>query len=417
MDALVLVGGYATRLQPLTLRTPKSLVPIAGKPALAHLFERLKEAGAKEVVISLNEAQKKVEQCFGDGSSAGLKLTYHYEVHRKEEEKLGAIGAILEAVEEYGPPKKGLITGSDNFSYGLHFGELVKLREKNKAAAAIAFYDLANKSLVEQYGVAALDAKGRITQFQEKPRVEEAISKLASTAYYCCSEEFLTAYLPKYVEAKRKAGEKPDKLGDLFKHHIKELPMYGLPFQGVWGDANTSETYIELNKLAMNYVVPQIQSSKHGKALLAGKELVIGKDVEIHEGAVIKGPVILEEGCIVGRDAVVGPYTHLLHHAEVGARAMVSGSIVFEHTKIGAGAHLEDCLIDGYSTVGDHARVERYAIVGFETKMGMHTRVFGRSRVWPFMELGEESVVEGVLKARVSKEEEARLESSLYWKA
>lgn len=414
MDALVLVGGYATRLQPLTLRTPKSLVPVAGKPALTHLFERLKEAGAREVLVSLNPGQRKIEDCFGTGEGLGLHVKYHYEGHRKEEHKPGALAAIQEAVEEYGPPKKGLVLGGDNFVHGLNLGELVQLREAKKAAAAIAFYDLADKSLVEQYGVAALDADGRVTQFQEKPRIEEAVSKLASTAFYACSEEFFTKHLPAYVTRKKQAGEKADSLGDIFKHYARELPIYGLPFHGLWGDANSPETYIEMNKLAMNRLLPEIKSKGRG-ALLAGRELVIAKDVDIGEGAIVKGPAIIEEGCTVGKDAVVGPYTHLLHHSSVGDKAAVSGSIVFERASIGKAAHVEDSLLDGSCSIGEGARVESYSIIGYKAVVGARARVFSHSHLWPFVELGGEGVLEGVLKARLGEEEEALLASSSYW--
>jgi NDP-sugar pyrophosphorylase family protein len=415
MDALVLVGGYAKRLQPLTLRTPKALTPVAGKPVLTHLLERLREAGAKEVLVSLNPSQRKVEDLYGDGTREGLRIQYHYEAHRGEEHKPGALGAVLEAVQHYGPPRKGLVINGDNFVHGLNLGELAKLRERKKAAATIAFYELANKSLVEQYGIAALDKEGRILQFQEKPRVEEAVSQLASTGLYCWSEEFFTKHLPAYVESRKRAGQKADHMGAIFPHYLKSLPLYGLSFTGVWGDANTAETYIEMNKLAMNRLTVPAKNGHKGGGTLAGKQVAIAEDVHIEEGAVIKGPAILERGARVGRGAVVGPYTHLLHHAEVGERAQVSGSIVFEHARVGAGAHVQDALLDGKSSVGEGARLESYSIVGFESRVGARARLHGHSRLWPFVELGDESVVEGVVKAHVSPEEQERLDASRYW--
>lgn len=412
MDALVLVGGYATRLQPLTLRTPKSLVPVAGKPALTHLFEQLKAAGVKEVLVSLNNAQRKVEEYFGDGQRIGISILYHYEGHQKEEQRLGAIGSIHEAIEKFGPPKMGLVLASDNYAQGLDFAQLARVREKHKAAAAIAFYELADKALVVNYGVAALGSDGRVVKFQEKPKVEEAVSKLASTAFYSLSSEFLTEHIPAYVAHKRKAGEKPDRLGDLFNHYVDKLPIYGMPFTGMWGDANTPETYVEMNKLAMNYLT-NVQAGK-GKTQENGQQVSIHPDAKVAAGAIIRGPAILEQGAVVETGALIGPYTHLLHHARAGAHSRVVGSIVFEHADIGNGAHVENSILEGYSHVGEHARIEGYSMLGYKTKVGAHGRLLGRSRVWSFVEVGEEAVVEGTIKAPLTAHEE-QLVSSKYW--
>lgn len=407
MKAIILCGGFGRRLLPLTYRVPKVMVPIAGKPVLQHLVEICRNAGVKEIVLSLNTRQKSIEEHFGGGERLGVQLRYAYEESARDEEKLGAVGAIQHALSKAAGTQAGkggggvgsaalgdwIIIGGDNVFYGLDLKKLAEKHASSNALATLALYQLKDKKDCEQYGVVEVDSRGRITRMQEKPKLSEAVSDMACTAVYHVGEAFLREYLPKYVEEARKKEKRPDRLGDLWARYAKEVPLYGHAFEGLWGDANSPKTYVETNKQAMRFV----QGSAAGITcrIEDGNCSAISPKAQVHEDALIKGPCIIEEGCVVGRGAVVGRGTHLMKGCFVGEGALVHSSIVFEKSFIGSGARLTECIADAGSKVGSGASIEPYAVLGFKSRVGANARVLEECRVWPFVEIGDYAIVAG----------------------
>jgi NDP-sugar pyrophosphorylase family protein len=115
----------------------------------------------------------------------------------------------------------------------------------------------------------------------------------------------------------------------------------------------------------------------------------------VDRSATIREPVIIEKGAVVGKNAVVGPYVHLMGGAEVGEGATVEGSIVFDGAKICANAVVKDSLVDGNAVVGEGTHVDSYCMLGYGSKLGKNARMLGGSAVWPFVEAGDDAVVEG----------------------
>ena len=162
MKAIILAGGYATRLMPLTLRLPKLLLPVAGKPLVHYCLDMLKEAGVDEVVFSLNITQKIVQEAIGSEYN-GMSVSFIFEETQTEGEKLGAIGAMQYVAERTSVDEDCLLIGSDNFVYGLDLKDMVKEHSSRKPHATIALFDLLDEKDVEHFGVALLEGK-RITR-------------------------------------------------------------------------------------------------------------------------------------------------------------------------------------------------------------------------------------------------------------
>ncbi|NUN11106.1 NDP-sugar synthase [Candidatus Micrarchaeota archaeon] len=395
--AILLTGGYATRLFPISILRPKALLPVAGKPVIQYLIEMLKQAGITEIIIGLNTNQKNIESFFGNGNKFGVNIAYCYEETTSDSNKLGGLGAINYVIEKMKVKEECLILGGDNFVYGL---DLKKMKHDHHAS--IALYTLNNINLVEQFGIAVVDSKGKITSFQEKPRVEEAKSNLASTLIYRFSQEFVNKHLPEYVKEKKSKGEKPDKPGDLWQHYVQKIPLQGVVFQGLWGDIGTAETYIETNKLAMNLIVRDKNTSKN-KGITSGAGISIAEGAEVKPGTIIKGPVIIEEGCVIEEESIIGPYTHLMKNCKVGKKSMISGSIVFENCIIKEDVQIRDAVIDHDSIIGKHARIDDYALIGNNCELEERTRLLSRSKLWPYLKTNKESVIEGAISMNFEK--------------
>ncbi|GEM_PF-290196 len=399
MKAIILCGGFGKRLLPLTYRVPKVMVPIAGKPVLQHLIEICRNAGVHEIIISLNSMQKPIEEHFGNGGRHGVKLSYVYEDSMREQDKLGAVGAIQYALSkaavESGGQVEGdwIIMGGDNVFYGLDLKQLAQKHAASNAFATLALYRLKDKADCEQYGVVEIDGRGRITQMQEKPKLSQAVSDMACTAVYHVGEAFLREYLPKYVEEAKNSEKKPDRLGDLWARYAKEVPLYGHAFEGLWGDANSPKTYVETNKQAMRFVVGSAAGITCN--IEDGSCSAISSKAQIHPDALIKGPCIIEEGCVIEKGAVVGRGTHLMKGCVVGEGASVHASIVFEKCTIGSNARLTECVVDAGCTIGNNASIEPYAMLGFSSKVGANARVLEECRIWPFVEIGDGAIIGG----------------------
>ena len=396
LKAVLLAGGYGTRLQPLTLRLPKVMVPVAGRPVLEHLIRACATAGIEESVVSLNTNQGVIESYFGGGEKFGIKISYVYEDTMSDEDKFGAIGAIDYAVRKAGINGECIVINGDNVFYGLDLKRFMKTHCEKKGGATIAFFALSDKRDVEQYGIAQLDGHGRVMRFQEKPKLSEAVSHLASTGVYHFSESLLKEYLPAFVAKHKKEAKKPDRVGDLWQSFVEEKPIFGHTFAGMWGDTNSPKTYVECHKQAMKFLVGRPFSQKF--LCKNGDKIIIAADTKISEEAIINGPCIIGDGCVVESGATIGSGTHLMNGVRVEKNAVVNGSLIFEGAVVGQNAKVDDAIVDEKVVLGSNSRIEQYAIVGCSCKIGKNAVVANNSKVWPFVELSDGTILHGDAK-------------------
>lgn len=412
MKAVILAGGYGTRLFPLSLRIPKVMVPVAGKPGIEHLVRACRSAGIQDVVISLNMNQKVVEEYFGDGSKWGVKLTYVYEDSMSDEDKFGSIGAIEYTLRKTGIPDECLILNGDNIFYGL---DLTRMREAHGAKngmATLALYTLEKKSEVELFSAVQVDHNGQIQRFQEKPKLAEAVSNLASVGIYHVGRGFLETHIPEFIKQRKAEGRKPDSPGTMWQHFVAKVPLYGHAFTGTWGDTNTPETYIDVHKAAMKYLVGSHFDKSYN--VTDGGKAVISPDAQISPNALIKGPVVIEAGCVVEAGAIVGPATHLMKNVRIGEGAAVTGSVLFRDAEVGNAAVVSDAVLDIGAKVGHGAVVEQYSIVGYKASVGAKAKLLSGTRVWPHVEIGESTMIGGTVRLQETFFKQELRNDSLY---
>jgi NDP-sugar pyrophosphorylase family protein len=171
----VLAAGEGTRLRPLTLNLPKAMVPVAGQPLLAHTLAWLAQHGIREVAINLHHCPEAITDFFGDGSASGMRITYSY-----EDRLLGTAGAARRLASFLGDGPFLVVYG--DVLTDLDLTALLRLHHERAigepgAAATLALHRVPNPTEV---GLVGLDASGRVTRFQEKPRPEEVFTDLAN---------------------------------------------------------------------------------------------------------------------------------------------------------------------------------------------------------------------------------------------
>ncbi len=237
MKAIILAGGYAKRLWPLTKNKPKQLLSVGGRPMIEYIMEKLEaQKDIDKIIISTNE---KFEENFkewlsGYKSSKDIELVF--EPTLSEKDKLGSVGALGYLIKKKNFNEELVIIGGDNL-FEFNINDLINYH-REKRGNIVALYDLKSIQKAQNYGVAKVDEDMRIIDFLEKP--ENPPSTLVSTACYVLSPEGVKSILT-YLDK----GENPDAIGFFIKWLIKRERVFGFAFLGKWFDIGSLESLKE----------------------------------------------------------------------------------------------------------------------------------------------------------------------------
>jgi glucose-1-phosphate thymidylyltransferase len=239
VKAVILAAGYATRLYPLTLDRPKALLPVAGRPMLEHLLERLEGVeGLDEILLVTNSkfAAAFREWAAGRGGEAVRIVD---DGTTDEETKLGAIGDLDLTIRAGAIDDDLLVLAGDNlFSESLApFPAFARERE----APALGVYDVGDLEAIRRYNAIELDANDRVTFFQEKP--EQPRSTLTGIALYFYPRSAV-GLVGEYLDG----GNNPDQPGHLVEWLYRRVPVYAWRVPGRWYDIGSKETLAEADR-------------------------------------------------------------------------------------------------------------------------------------------------------------------------
>jgi mannose-1-phosphate guanylyltransferase len=296
MRAVVLVGGFGTRLRPLTYSVPKPMLPVGHRPIIEHLVRRLGDAGVDEVVLALGFKPEPFLAAFPDGECAGVPLRYAV-----EPEPLDTAGAIAFAVREAGIDDTFVVLNGDVIC-DLDLAVLVDFHRERGAEATLHLTPVPDPSA---FGVVELGDGGAVRRFVEKPPPGTALSNLINAGAYVLE--------PSVVE-RVPAGRKYSIERDVFPAIVADGRIFGLATEDYWIDTGRPDTYLQANL-----------------DLLDGtRRMTLAEPVE--PGAVID-PTATVERSVVAAGASVGANAKvvdsvLLPGARIGARAVVEGSVV-----------------------------------------------------------------------------------------
>lgn len=327
MKAMILAAGKGTRVRPLTYDLPKPMIPVLGKPVMAYLIEHLAKHGVTEIMVNVSHLHEKIEEYFGEGEQFGVQIGYSFEGYTKEDGEVVAvpIGSAggMKKIQEFGgffDDTTIVLCGDALIDLDL---KAALLEHRRKGAMATVITKEVPWDKVPSYGVVVTDKNGRITQFQEKPKQEEALSNFISTGIYIFEPEVLDL-IPSGVEF--------DIGSELFPLLVeKGMPFYaqGRPFN--WLDIGSVSDYWEVlqNVLTgeVNHMdVPGIQIEP---GLWTGLNTSIDWN-----GTTIKGPVYIGSGVKIEAGAtIIGP-TWIGHGSHICEGAEIVRSVLFEYTRV-----------------------------------------------------------------------------------
>jgi mannose-1-phosphate guanylyltransferase len=327
VKAVVLVGGFGTRLRPLTLTTPKQMLPILHRPMIENVLEHLAHHGIEEAVLSLGYKPDAFAGAYPDGVCAGIKL--HYAV---EPEPLDTAGAIRFAALDAGIAERFVVVNGDVLT-DLDLGALVDFHDQHGGEGSIALHQVEDPSA---FGVVPTDDEGRVLAFVEKPPRDEAPTDLINAGTYVLEASVLDR-----IAADRKVSIERE----VFPAMVDDGVLYARSGDTYWIDTGTPPKYLQAQM-----------------DLLRG---VRGEPAEgVHESAQVAPDAVVEQS-VLGPDVVV----------ESGAS--VIGSVVMAGAVIGRGAAIERAIVGPRATIGIDARVDDIAVIGDDAVVGRELRVSG----------------------------------------
>ncbi len=244
MKILILAAGYATRLYPLTLTKPKPLLDVAGRPMIEHVLDNIAPIpGIDRVYVVTNDKFAPPFQQWADGyraTKSKLNFTIINDGSTDDTNKLGAIGDLNLVLEREQLDDDLIVVAGDNlFSESIEaFGKFC--REKN--APVLGVYDVGDLEAIKKYNAITVDVGGRITYFEEKPKVPQ--STLTGIALYFYPRATLPL-IRQYVAE----GNNPDQPGRLVQWLYPRTPFYTWRVPGLWFDIGSKETLAEANEI------------------------------------------------------------------------------------------------------------------------------------------------------------------------
>jgi len=354
VKGLILSGGSGTRLRPLTHTSAKQLIPIANKPNLFYAIEDVVNAGIKDIGIIVGQTKEEVKAAVGDGSRWGAKVTYI-----EQDAPRGLAHAVLISEKFLGKEPFVMYLGDNLLKGGIN--EFVKEFENSDADASIMLCKVKDP---QRFGVAEIDAKGRVISLEEKPKQPK--SDLALVGIYMFRHPIFEA-VKKIKPSWRNELEITDAISYLVKHG-KTVTTHMV--KGWWKDTGKPEDILEANRLILETLEPNIEGTVEEGVEIVGR-VAIGEGTVVRRGSSIHGPAIIGKNCEIGPNAYIGPFTSIGDNSKL-VNVEIENSVLIGDSVIECSKRIRDSLIgrNVHVSSADHNVPKCHKLI-----LGEHSRI------------------------------------------
>ena len=342
MQSVILAGGKGTRLRPLTIHTPKPVVPIVNRPFLTYQIELLKRAGVTDITLSLSYQPGKIEEIFADGQDYGVRI--HYAV---EASPLGTAGAYKNAQEHLS--ETAIVFNGDVLT-DMDLEAIVAFHKAKKAAATVVLVPVEN---VSAFGVVETDAEGRVQRFLEKPKPEETTANTINAGCYILEPHVLN-YVP--------AGESFSFEYQLFPALLAAgEPFYAYTWPGYWLDIGTPQRYLQAHYDLIGDKVKLQRIEREALPTFSGE----GEPPNVDRRSVVDPSCTLKAGVEI-INSVIGP------NCIIEDRARIEDSVIWAGSRVGTAAVIRRSAVGRSGIIGRNSVVED-AFLGDKTSLTDYT--------------------------------------------
>jgi NDP-sugar pyrophosphorylase family protein len=340
MKAILLAGGKGTRLRPLTIHTPKPIVPIFERPFLHYQLDLLRKVPEiDQVILSLNYQPRRIEEIFGDGSEHGLSIRYVV-----EPAPLGTAGAVRYAGESL---RDSVVVFNGDVLTQVDLGAVIALHRARKAKATIVLTPVVNPSA---YGLVETDQHGNISRFLEKPKPDEITCDTINAGIYVLEPDTfdrIPADTPWSIE--RSFFPSLIERGETFVAYV---------YRGYWIDIGTPEKYTLVHRDIMD---GRYQSAAFAQA---PSGVLVSPSARVEEGARLEGPCFVDDGVVVKAGARIAPYSVIGRQCHIEEQAIIDQSILWANTRICQEAVVRRSILGRQCHVGRNAQIEDGVVLG-----------------------------------------------------
>jgi len=361
LKALILAGGYATRLRPLSYALPKLLFPVGGRPVLEQTIDHLSSFGVDEVILAVKYLADELREHFGE-EYHGVKIQYSL-----EPKPLGTGGPIAFARKYYGD--ETLLAMNGDIFAEINIDAMRKVHESNDALATIALHEVDDPT---RFGVARLDEHSSIREFVEKPRLADAPSKLINAGTYLL-ESAAVQRIP--------LGRKVIIEREIFPALANEGKLFGYVHSGTWFDIGNIDDFRKANFMVLEN--------------RARSKVIVGEDVILAKSAKLTYPGLLGDHTTVEDEAKVGPRAVIGRNVRIGKKANVVETIVFDNAEIGNNSSVEGAVVGDSVRIGSEVVIQTGSVISSHVTIHDNVRVTRDVYIHPHREISEDILSPG----------------------
>jgi mannose-1-phosphate guanylyltransferase len=356
MQAIILVGGEATRLRPLTCNTPKSMVPVLNIPFLEHVIRYLSGHGIKDIILAQGHLPKPMAEYFQDGNRFGVNLTYSL-----ENRPMGTGGAVKNA--EHILEDTFLVFNGDIFT-DLDLTSMFRFHRERMSKLTISLTPVEDPTA---YGLIECSSDGRITRFIEKPSWDQVTTKSINAGAYVMSKELLKRITPQTSYSFER---------QLFPQMLEQCdPMYAFSTSAYWMDIGTPQKYIQLQR-------DLLRGDVRGYTLIQGKVVKIGQGCRIHAETQIVGPVIIGDNTVISRGVKIFGPTIIGPGNIIQEDTIIEESLTWQNNHFSPQVHIKGCIVANDCLLETNVAAEK-SVIGDHVIISKNTRIGATSLIWP----------------------------------
>ncbi|HEX5329448.1 sugar phosphate nucleotidyltransferase [Sulfuricurvum sp.] len=362
MKAVIMAGGFGTRIQPLTNSIPKPMLPIMNRPMMEHTIVSLRNLGIKEFIILLYFKPDVIKEYFEDGSKWGIKITYVI-----PDDDYGTAGAVKKAQEYIGDENFIIISG--DLVTDFDFQAIFDYHKSKNSKLTITLTSVENPL---EFGVVIANEEGKIEKFLEKPSWGEVFSDTINTGIYIIEPEILN-YIPN--------NENYDFAKDLFPTLMRKgIDLMAGYAQGYWRDVGNPESYRDVYE---DILRGKIKFQLSGEAikypdgvLICEEDNIIDESVDVVGIVVIGNNVAIKKGAKLN-NVVIGD------NVIIESSAKISNSVIWNNVEIGKNARLDGCVICNNNRIGKNVTAKSGLILAEGCEIGELVIVEKDVTIWP----------------------------------